>query len=51
MSNCDIPILPDVGDLILIFVLVPGLTPARAANIFYPAVGAVKATTAVGDCD
>jgi hypothetical protein len=34
----------------LFFVLVPGLA-AQAANIFYPAVVAVKAMTAVGDCD
>jgi hypothetical protein len=35
----------------LFFVLVPELAPAQAANIFYPAVGVVKAMTAVGDCD
>jgi hypothetical protein len=50
MSNCDILILPDVGDLILV-VLVPGSPHAQAANIFYSAFGTVKAMTAFGGCD
>jgi len=50
MSNCDILILPDVGDLFLM-VLVPGFAHAQAANIFYSTFGTVKAMTALGGCD
>jgi hypothetical protein len=50
MSNCDILILPDVGDLFLI-VVAPGFAHAQAANIFYCAFGTVKAMTALGGCD
>jgi hypothetical protein len=48
--------LPDVGDLFLIIpvfliVLVPGFARAQAANIFYCALGVVKAMTALRGCD